>query len=84
MKATKELEMCLGVPMQVMSIDGEMAVCEIDGVRREASLMMVDGIAIGDFVIIHAGFAIEKLDEEDARETLQLFRELIAQGVMPE
>ena len=76
--------MCLGVPMQVMSIDGEMAVCEIDGVRREASLMMVDGIAIGDFVIIHAGFAIEKLDEEDARETLQLFRELIAQGVMPE
>ena len=76
--------MCLGVPMQVMSIDGEMAVCEIDGVRREASLMMVDGIAIGDFVVIHAGFAIEKLDEEDARETLQLFRELIAQGVMPE
>ena len=76
--------MCLGVPMQVMSIDGEMAVCEIDGVRREASLMMVDGIAIGDFVVIHAGFAIEKLDEEDARETLQIFRELIAQGVMPE
>jgi len=76
--------MCLGVPMQVMSIDGETAVCEIDGVRREASLMMVDGIAIGDFVLIHAGFAIERLDEEDARETLQIFRELIAQGVLPE
>jgi hydrogenase expression/formation protein HypC len=70
--------------MQVMSIDGETAVCEIDGVRREASLMMVDGVSVGDFVIIHAGFAIEKLDEEDARETLQIFRELIAQGVMPE
>lgn len=76
--------MCLGVPMQVKSIDGETAVCEIDGVRREASLMMVDGVSVGDFVIIHAGFAIEKLDEDDARETLQLFRELIAQGVMPE
>jgi hydrogenase expression/formation protein HypC len=76
--------MCLGVPMQVKSIDGEMAVCEIDGVRREASLMMVDGVSVGDFVIIHAGFAIEKLDEEDARETLQLFRDLLAQGVMPE
>ena len=76
--------MCLGVPMQVMSIDGETAVCEIDGVRREASLMMVDGVSVGDFVIIHAGFAIEKLDEDDARETLRLFRELIAQGVMPE
>jgi hydrogenase expression/formation protein HypC len=70
--------------MQVMSIDGETAVCEIDGVRREASLMMVDGVSVGDFVIIHAGFAIEKLDEEDARETLQLFRDLLAQGVMPE
>jgi hydrogenase expression/formation protein HypC len=53
--------------MQVMSIDGETAVCEIDGVRREASLMMVDGVSVGDFVIIHAGFAIEKLDEENAR-----------------
>jgi hydrogenase expression/formation protein HypC len=70
--------------MQVMSIDGETAVCEIDGVRREASLMMVDGVSVGDFVIIHAGFAIEKLDEENARETLQIFRELLAQGAMPE
>jgi len=76
--------MCLGVPMQVKSIDGETACCEIDGVRREASLMMVDGVAVGDFVIIHAGFAIEKLDEDDARETLRLFRELVAQGVVPE
>ena len=76
--------MCLGVPMQVISIDGELAICEIDGVRREASLMMVDEVAIGDFVIIHAGFAIQKLDEEDAEETLRIFRELVAQGVVAE
>jgi hydrogenase expression/formation protein HypC len=76
--------MCLGVPMRVKSIDGETAVCEIDGVRREASLMMVEGVQVGDFVLIHAGFAIEKLDEEDAQQTLELFRQLLADGVVPE
>jgi len=76
--------MCLGVPMRVVSINDEVAVCEIDGVKREASLMMVEGVAVGDFVLIHAGFAIEKLDEEDAKQTLQLFRELLDQGVVPE
>ena len=76
--------MCLGVPMRVMQIEGETARCEIDGVSREASLMMVDDVEVGDFVLIHAGFAIEKLDEEDAQETLRLFRELLADGVVPE
>lgn len=76
--------MCLGVPMRVMSIDGELALCEVDGVRREASLMMVDGVEVGDYVIIHAGFAIQKLDEDDAAETLRVFRELLDQGVVPE
>ena len=76
--------MCLGVPMRVMQIEGETALCEIDGVSRQASLMMVDDVAVGDFVLIHAGFAIEKLDEEDAQETLRLFRELLADGVLPE
>jgi len=76
--------MCLGVPMRVVSIADEVAVCEIDGVRREASLMMVEDVAVGDFVLIHAGFAIEKLDEEDAQETLRVFRELLDQGLVPE
>jgi hydrogenase expression/formation protein HypC len=76
--------MCLGVPMRVRSIEGETALCEIDGVERQASLMMVEDVAVGDFVLIHAGFAIEKLDEEDAQETLRLFRELLDQGVVPE
>lgn len=69
--------MCLGVPMQVVSIaDGEI-VAEIDGVKREASLMLLDeAVVVGDFVIVHAGFAISKLDEEDARVTLQMMREV--------
>jgi hydrogenase expression/formation protein HypC len=68
--------MCLGVPMQVISIDGSDIVAEIDGVRREASLMILDDqVEIGDFVIVHAGFAISRLDEIEARETLALLRE---------
>lgn len=76
--------MCLGVPMKVISIDNEMAICEIDGVEREASLMMVDGISVGDYVLIHAGFAIERLDEADARETLAALRAALDQGLVPE
>lgn len=76
--------MCLAVPMRVIMIDGEMAVCEIDGVRREASLMMVDGVEINDYLLIHAGFAIERLDKVEAEETLRLMRDLLDQGVIPE
>ena len=69
--------MCVGVPMQVTSIEGDLAMTEVDGVKREASLMLLDQqVAVGDFVIVHAGFAISKLDEEDARETLALMREV--------
>ena len=76
--------MCLGVPMQVLEIDDDVAVCEIDGVRREASLMMVEDVAIGDYVLIHAGFAIEKLDVEEAEATLTALRSALAQGLLPE
>jgi len=63
--------------MQVISIDGDQAMTEVDGVKREASLMLLgDEVAVGDFVIVHAGFAISKLDEEDARETLAMMREV--------
>ncbi len=72
--------MCLAVPMQVVSIAGETAICEIDGVTREASLMMVEDVQIGDFLLIHAGFAIEKLDQAAAEETLELFRQILTNG----
>ena len=69
--------MCVGVPMQVISIEGDQALTEVDGVKREASLMLLDQeVKVGDFVIIHAGFAISKLDEEDAKATLELMREI--------
>jgi len=65
--------------MQVVNIDGTDIVAEIDGVKREASLMILDDeVMVGDFVIVHAGFAISKLDEQEARETLQMMREVFS------
>jgi hydrogenase expression/formation protein HypC len=68
---------CLAVPMQINKIEDDVAYCEVDGVQREASLMMLDGATVGDFVLIHAGFAIAKLDPEEAQATLQLFRDIV-------
>jgi len=63
--------------MQIIRIDGTDAVAEIDGVRREASLMLLDeDVAVGDYVIVHAGFAITRLDEAEALETLEIMREI--------
>ncbi len=70
--------------MQVKTIENDMATCEIDGVQREASLMMIDGVEVGDYVLIHAGFAIEKIDEHEAQLTLQALREALDMGLVPE
>lgn len=68
--------MCVGVPMEVISREGDTIVAEIDGVRREASLMILaDEVNVGDYVIVHAGFAISLLDKQEALETLALMRE---------
>jgi len=76
--------MCLGVPMQVKTIAKDLAVCEIDGVQREASLMMLDDVQVGDYVLIHAGFAIEKIDEAEAQLTLEALRAALDEGLFPE
>jgi len=75
--------MCVGVPMEVISRDGETIVAEIDGVRREASLMLLaDEVNVGDYVIVHAGFAISLLDRKEALETLELMRETFSPADM--
>jgi len=68
--------MCLGVPAKVMERNGDAAVVELGGVRREISLMLLDGVSVGEWVIVHAGFAIERLSEEEAEQTLSLLREI--------
>lgn len=71
--------MCLAVPAEVKSIDGVMATVDFGGVTRTANVSLVDA-KVGDFVIVHAGYAIEILDREEAEKTLELFRELLSQG----
>lgn len=69
--------------MQVVAIDGDDIVAEVDGVRRSASLMLLgDEVKIGDFLIIHAGFAISKLDEDEARETIRMMKEVFSEEDM--
>jgi hydrogenase expression/formation protein HypC len=68
--------MCLAVPAEVLELkEDELAFIEIGGVRKDVSLMLVDGVEVGDFVLVHAGFAIEKIDEHEARKTLELLEE---------
>ena len=76
--------MCLAVPMQVKTITADLAVCEIDGVQREASLMLLEEVQVGDYVLIHAGFAIEKIDEAEAQLTLETLRAALDEGLVPE
>jgi hydrogenase expression/formation protein HypC len=70
--------MCLAVPAEVTSIDGNTAKVDFGGVMRPVNISLVNA-KIGDYVIVHAGYAIEVLDREEAEKTLQLFRELLSQ-----
>jgi hydrogenase expression/formation protein HypC len=67
--------MCLAIPSKIVKIENNMATIDVDGVKREASLLLVENPEVGDYVIVHAGFAINKINEEDAMESLKLMRE---------
>jgi len=68
--------MCLAVPARVLSIEGMKGAVDFGGVSREADLTLVPDVVVGDYVLIHAGFAIQRLDRSEAEESLALFREL--------
>ncbi len=67
--------MCLAIPAEVVAIDGDMATVSLDGVHKEISLALVEDISVGDYVIVHVGFALSRLDPEEAAATLALFAE---------
>ncbi len=75
--------MCLAIPAKVIAIEDDMAVVELGGVTRRASLMLVPETKVGDYVLLHAGFAIQRLDEKEAQETLRLFAEMAAMEGSP-
>ena len=78
--------MCLAIPARIVEIDPatDMAVVDMGGVRKEISLSLVEDVAVDDYVIVHVGYALSKLDPEEAAKTLALFAELGEQGALPQ
>jgi hydrogenase expression/formation protein HypC len=70
--------MCLAIPSKITKIENAMATIDVEGVQREASLLLLEDAQVGDYVIVHAGFALQKIDEAAAMETLDLLREAVA------
>jgi len=67
--------MCLAIPAEVVEIDGDNAQVSLAGVKKEISLALVDDIVVGDYVLIHVGYALNKISPQEAEKTLQLFAE---------
>ena len=72
--------MCLGIPMQIKSIDGFTAHCEAKGVTRDVSLFMMqdDKLAVDDFIVVHVGYAIQKISPQEAQTAWELYDEMLA------
>ena len=67
--------MCLAIPSKIIKIENNIATIDVDGVQREASLLLLEDPQVGEYVIVHAGFAINKINEKHALESLKLLRE---------
>ncbi len=72
--------MCLGIPMKVIEINGYAARCEAKGIEREVSLFMLqdEPVAIGDYVMVHVGYALQKMTEEEARSAWEVYDQMLA------
>ena len=68
--------MCLAVPVQVIAVEGNEADVEIGGVKRHVSIMLTPEVKVGDYVLLHTGYAINIIDQEEAKETLKLFEQI--------
>ena len=68
--------MCLALPMRITAVDGALATIAAEGLERQCSVLLVPDAAVGDYVLVHAGFAISVIDESEAETRIDLFREL--------
>ena len=73
--------MCLALPCKVVAIDGETATIDVSGMKKDISLALLDDVAVGDYVIVHVGYALTKLDPDEAEKTLALFAEMGEQAL---
>jgi len=69
------LVMCLAIPSKIIKIEDNMATIDVEGVQRKVSLLLLEDAMVGEYVIVHAGFAIQRIEEAAAMETLNLLRE---------
>lgn len=69
--------MCLGVPGKIIEITRNVAKVDVGGFLRDISLELCPGVSIGEYVLIHTGFAIQKVDEKEAQETLELLKKMV-------
>jgi hydrogenase expression/formation protein HypC len=70
--------MCLAIPSRIVEIKAGLGIIDVDGVIRKVSLLLLEEAEVGDYVIVHAGFALHKIDEEAAMESLKILREALA------
>lgn len=76
--------MCLAIPAQVVSVKDKIAVVDFGGVKRSVSIALLEKLNPGDYVIVHTGYAIQKMDQKEAEESLELWREVLAGDQPPE
>lgn len=70
--------MCLGIPAQIIErLDDDRAIIDLGGIQKEISVALVPDVVVGDFVIVHVGYALTRLDENEARKTLALFEAML-------
>jgi len=72
--------MCLAIPSKIVKIEDNIGIIDVEGVQKEVSLLLIEDPRIGDYVIVHAGFAIQKIDEAEANESLKILREMASLG----
>jgi len=75
--------MCLAIPAKVVSVENDNAVVSMDGIQKQVSLALVDNVVVGDYVLLHVGYALNKIDPDEAQKTLALFAEagMLSQGL---
>jgi len=72
--------MCLAIPAEVLVVEGDVAQVSVGGVKKEVSIALVDDVNVGDYLLIHVGYALNKISPEEAQKTLELFAEA---GMLP-
>ncbi len=70
------IDMCLAIPGKIISVQDDTARVDVNGVMTDVKITLLEEVSVGDYVIVHAGFAIQKYDRRDAEETLKLFEEI--------